>query len=117
MVSTFQLREGESSLSVNWLEFLDPANRLNAIQLVRDAFAKKRFAIRPTGRFAAINVGDAKEAAKAIELGPLKMEHAPSQRDQSHALISGYDESNDLEVATELWALVQSSDIYPAVVS
>ena len=117
MVSAFQLREGESSLSVNWLEFLDSDDRLKAVQLVRDAFGKKEFAIRPTGRFAAINVGDAKEAVKAIELGPLKIEHAPSRRDESHALISGYDASNDLDVATELWALVQSSDVYPAVVS
>ena len=116
IVGAFQLRDGESSLSVNWLEFLDANDRANAVQLVRNTFDRKKFTRRPKGCFAAINVGDGKQAVEAIGLDPLDIDHDPMPGDESHTLISGYDTSNDLDVAAELCALVQSSDVYGAVV-
>lgn len=87
----------------------------DAVEQVREAFSSKNYRVRSNGRFAVLNVGEAKKAIQAAVGHALRIEHLPSDNDRSHAGIFGYT-ANDLVVATELKALVTSQDVHPAVV-
>ena len=114
MSAAFQLRKGESYLSVNWLEHFRAASVSAAVERVREAFRAKGYGLRPNGRFAVLNVGAAKMAVHAAMRRSLLIEHLPEPDDDSHAGIVGYS-AEDLAVAVELAALVGSGDVHPAV--
>ncbi len=54
----FQLRSGEESLSVNWLECFPGISKSQQIEQVRQ---RSRLQLRPNGRFAELSVGQTKE--------------------------------------------------------
>ena len=106
----------EAYLSVNWIEFFQVANMDAAIQCVRDAFAEKKYSVKPNGRFVVINVAAAKAAALEVDGAQLSFTHKPFDDDESHSAIAGFPD-DDLDVATELQLLVSQEDIYFAVVA
>ena len=114
MALAFVPKEDEDYSSVNWVEFLNAPDVATAVQQIRQIFSKKGYALRRNGRFAVMNVGDAKTAVREGVSHSLRIEHLPLQNDQSHA---GIFRSNvdDFAVAAELAALVAPQDVYPAV--
>ncbi len=107
-IAAFELRERESSLSVNWLEYFGPDRDL-AIQEIRQVI---QISLRPNGRFAVLGVAAAKEAIIAAGNSP-DVFSDPQPGDPSHASIGGYT-SDDFDVAVELKALITHHDVYPA---
>ena len=113
-VAAFLPRDDEGHLSVNWLEYLDCPDLGTAVESVRSTFQAKGYGLRPTGRFAVLEVGAVKTAA-AEGLGRrLRIHHLPLEDDRSHAGILGYT-IEDLAVAVELRALVRREHVHPAV--
>ena len=93
----FVLREDETGLSVNWLEYFGANDELRQVDEVRNLF---RLKLAKNGRFARLNVSDTKQqvSAGAAEAGialKLAMYEAPLAAtkqfaaDPSHAEISG----------------------------
>jgi len=116
----FKNRLNESYLSVNWLEYFGRTDIESAIEDVRGAFAGKRYRLSSNGRFAVLNVYEAKNAAAAA-VEPLRLQidirHSPTTDDPSHAGIFGYgeDELLDLRLAVELRRLVSVEHVFLAV--
>lgn len=108
-VAAFELRERDSSLSVNWLEYFGTA-REPAIQEIRQVI---QITLRPNGRFAVLGVAAAKEAVIAGGGSSPDVFSSPHSNDPSHASISGYT-IDDFDVAVELKALVSHQDVHPA---
>ncbi len=87
----FQLRSGEESLSVNWLEYFPGISKPQQVQQVRQ---RSRLRLRPNGRFAELNVGQTKEHVHG-ELTDLRFVHDPIEAedgfeaDPSHSEIAG----------------------------
>ena len=100
-VAAFELRERDSSLSVNWIEYFgeDRESSLQEIRLVI------QINLRPNDRFAVLGVAAAKEAVIAGGGNSPDVFSSPHRDDPSHASISGYT-IEDLAVAVELKALV-----------
>lgn len=116
-VAAFQLRESDDHLSVNWLEFFGLDDHNAAMAQLRAAFDTKGYTLRPNGRFAVLNVGDAKTAINAADLHvTLDIKHWPIDEppDPSHSGIFGY-EAAELAVAVELKALVTQDKVHPGV--
>ena len=107
----FLPRRTEDYRSVNWLEFFGALSRTDAVERVRESLRGKAFTIKPSGRLAVLNVGEAKSAARGAGR-PVRVEHAPEQNDPSHAGIMGY-AAGDVPVAEALQSLVHSEDLYP----
>lgn len=81
--SAFCLRDREEYLSVNWLEFLQLANREEQIQEVRKVLQKKMKQIGATSILAVLNVGITKEAVS--HRTKIRFLHDPSKIDFSHS--------------------------------
>ena len=87
----FQLRSGEESLSVNWLECFPGISKSQQVEQVRQ---RSRLQLRPNGRFAELNVGQTKEHGHG-ELTDLRFVHDPLpaegefEPDPSHSEIAG----------------------------
>lgn len=109
----FTPRPGEDYLSVNWLEHFGAADIASAIESMRTAVAQN-LSLRPNGRFVVLNVGAAKRAASRDAGFGLRIEHAPTESDASHAAIFGID-AHPVMITTELIALISAGDIYPAL--
>ena len=109
-VSAFELRERDSSLSVNWLEYFG-LDRDVSLQQIRQAI---QINLRPNGRFAVLGVTAVKQAVNAGGGSSPEVYSSPSPGDPSHALIGGYT-IDDFQVAVELKALVRQQDVYLAV--
>ncbi|MCA8470395.1 hypothetical protein [Burkholderia cepacia] len=110
--ASFMLRDGESYLSVNWLELVDPDNRENALALLKPVLAKK-MTITGSWRLATLNVGQCK-ATVADATGDeiiIRVAHEPIETetisDPSHSGIHGY--SNEETVVEKLAAAVTST--------
>ena len=114
MASAFKPRIDEEYLSVNWLEYFKTREPAVGVQHVRDAFRQKNYRLRPTGRFAVIDVGGAKQAVREGVGKELRIDQRPLDDDPSHAGIHGY-AADDLAVAVELKVLVGREDVYAAV--
>ena len=110
----FQLRRGEGSLSVNWLEYFATGDLSTAIDLIRAAFHDRGFSLRPNGRFAVLNVAEVNAVGQENST-PLLVQHDPRSDDGSHASILGVSE-DDLLIAVALAQLVRRENVYPAVV-
>lgn len=87
----FQLRPGEASLSVNWLEYFSDISNPEQVDEVR---RRSRLQLRPSGRFAELNVGRTREHVQD-ELTDLRFVHDPLEAeaafeaDPSHSEITG----------------------------
>ena len=113
MAAAFRLRRDEEYLSANWLECLGAPDLPAAVELIREAFRRKNYALRANGRFAVVNVGAAKTAVYEGVGSSLRIDHLPSGNDQSHAGIFGYT-ADDLAVAAELAVLVTTENVHRA---
>ena len=113
LASAFIPRRGEEYLSVNWLEYFGESDLTAAVERVREVFRVKSYRVRQNGRFAVLNVGAAKAAAREGVDRALSIDRLPVGNDQSHAAVRGYG-SDDLAVAVELAALVTRQDVHPA---
>ena len=109
----FQLRRGESSLSVNWLEYLSPGDLLDALRLVRTAFQDIGYSLGRNGRFAILNVGEVKALGRENSIS-LLIRHDPEPDNVSHAGIFGFPD-DDFLIATAISQLVSQRDMHPAV--
>ncbi len=112
--AAFEIKPGEEYLSVNWLEFFAAPDLAAAVELVRKAFRRKRYGVRPNGRFAVVNVGAALAAIAKTAGRPGRIEHLPLGDDESHAGLLGYT-ADDLAVAVELRALIQPEHVHRAI--
>ena len=85
---------------------------------IRAAFAAKNYTLKPSGRFAVVNVGESKAAINAASLNvTIDFKHWPIVDpfpDPSHSGIFGYG-ADDLKIAVELKLLVLQSSVYPTV--
>jgi hypothetical protein len=94
--AAFEIAPDNADLSVNWLEFLHATDRDAALAAVRKCFAEKPYKIKPSGRFAIMNVAASVHALRAVaEAIPPRLEHQPLQKpadphnDPSHAEYKG----------------------------
>lgn len=114
MAAAFELRAGEDHLSVNWLEYWGAHVPEGALERVRNAFEAKGYRLGRHGRFAVLNVGDARTAVSEAVGGPARIQHLPVDDDESHSGIFGY-VTDDLAVAVAIKALVIRENVFPAV--
>ena len=108
-VAAFELRERDSSLSVNWIEYFG-RDRQFSLQEIRQVI---QITLRPSGRFAVLGVAVAKEAVIAGGGSSPEVFSSPHDDDPSHVSVSGYT-IDDFDVAVELKALVSQQDVHPA---
>ena len=114
MPAAFELRpKKEDYLSVNWLEFLDASDLEAAVAQVRTVFGKKGYRVKPSGRFAVLEVGSVKAAISAHVSGTVTVEHRPLSDDESHGGVFGYS-ADDFAVAVEIAASVHPECVHPA---
>jgi len=101
--AAFTLRQNEEYLSVNWLEYLDSADRSSQIRNLQWVYASK-LRVGANARIAVLNVGSLR--AKVEQESPgrhtLRVEHEPEEDDPSHSGIYGLPQ--DDEIAAELLA-------------
>jgi hypothetical protein len=90
----------EAGVSLNWVEWFGKDTPEEAVEPLREVFRKKGRTIAPTSQFALLNMGDAKE--KAFKYAAVSIAHDPQPDDESHALISGYQEALNEQVAEQL---------------
>ena len=108
-VADFELRERDSSLSVNWIEYFG-RDRHFSLQEIRQVI---QVTLRPNGRFAVLGVAAEKEAVIAGGGSSPEVFSSPHKDDPSHVSVSGYT-IDDFDVAMELKALVSQQDVHPA---
>ncbi len=97
--AAFELREIDEYLSVNWLEHFGLPSMNNNMVLVREEFAKHH-SVTVNGRFAVLNVGNAKRVVME-ELGKMLCAKDLQEDDYpSHASIEGYtaDDNDDVPI-------------------
>ena len=116
--NAFALREdrGETYLSVDWLEILDP-DIPDAIARLRPIVAG-RIRVKRDGRLAVLNVGEARQAAHRRGNPALRVIHCPEEgRGESYAKIENYGASRAqrLRVAAALRDLVHRCCMHDAV--
>ncbi len=99
--TAFMLREGEESLSVNWLEFLNCSSRENEIAEIRNIYSAK-LNVGARAKIAVINVGEVHEkvSTKSPDRRNLSVLHDPVTDDPSHSGI--YNLKQDDELIAEL---------------
>ena len=113
----FQLRSGEGSLSVNWLECFPDISKPQQIAEVR---GRSRLQLRPNGRFAELAVGQTKEYMRD-QLADLRFVHDPLEAedgfeaDPSHSGITGLPpaDSPDAELVGDMIAECVT-EVHPA---
>ena len=110
LAAAFRMRPTERYLSVNWLEYWESPSMSEALDLVKRDFALR---ISGAGRFAVLNVSDAKETIEWATHRPASVTHQPTVRMRSHAGVFGYS-SDDLAVAAELAASVSRDRVFQA---
>lgn len=110
--TAFMVRPDESSLSVNWLEFLKCSNREKEIAELRKIYFAK-FTVGPRAKIAILNIGEVCEKVLIESLDNRKLEvlHDPLENDPSHSGI--YNLRNDDELIAEL-ILETIRETYPA---
>nr|WP_143023870.1 hypothetical protein [Pseudomonas benzenivorans] len=105
----FMLRQGETYLSVNWLEYFVQRNHEDRLLEIRQVLATKR-AVRDSARLALLNIG---RAIQHVGANPsLSVTHEPigppsPWSDPSHSGINNIQESNSQVVAERLCQVVQ----------
>jgi len=109
----FELRKKETYLSVNWLEYYGKSDFVKSIDLVRQAFLKKRYRPSTSGKFVFLKISKVKSVIVSLSSRSFKIEHIPTRNDLSHAGIYGYTDSDKL-IALKISELVRPEDVYPA---
>jgi hypothetical protein len=93
----------EDGLSVNWVEYFGKPTAQVAVAPLVDILEKKGRTVGKLSKFALLNVGSAKAAAKQYVDIAVVNDAEPS--DASHALVKGYEAHND-QVAEELAKII-----------
>ena len=104
----FLLRDRESFLSTNWLEFFNQSDRKLQISGVRNALYRKNFRVNPNGTFAVLNVG---LTVRQISGPDLYFMPLGDTNDPSHTGVFGY-EAGDTDAAAAIAKLV--TELHPA---
>ena len=112
-VSAFFLREGHNELSANWLEYFS-ADRASAI---RDVVRTHPLQLRPSGRFAVLNVGIAVETITGAGGEAASITHTPDwDNNPSHASFQWANmATNNRRMAAELHTRLGSEDVLEVV--
>ena len=112
----FVPRPREHYLSANWLEyFREEPDTASRVQRVRCALSAK-ITIKPSGRLAVLNVGEAKQAVLDSESKILRVEYRPEPGDPSYTSIGldgGFTESDE-RLAMALRSIVQQRHMHEA---
>ncbi|MDY6932982.1 MAG: hypothetical protein SVZ03_02010 [Spirochaetota bacterium] len=95
--TAFMLREGEESLSVNWLEFLNCSSRENEITKIRTIYSET-FAVGARAKIAILNVGEVRKKVlkESQDSRNLEVFHNPIINDPSHSGIYNLKQDNEL---------------------
>ncbi|MYA88474.1 MAG: hypothetical protein F4X97_08500 [Boseongicola sp. SB0662_bin_57] len=120
--SAFVLRESESGLSVNWLEFFEDNDCPDPVAAIRDL---ARISLASTGHFAKLSVGQTKEhvPVAAADVGiPLELavvqaplpREADFEADPSHAEILGLPD-RDEDAAMVVGDLIAECILLPLI--
>ena len=117
----FRLREDETGLSVNWLDYFAGLSKAEQVNEVRRLSG---LSLSRNGRFAELNVGDVKRAAGAEfpELPRLRFVHDPPaangaiEADPSHSLVIGLPRPADFLMAAAVGDLIarRTQELHPA---
>ena len=96
--AAFILRPQDDGLSVNWLEFLNKDNRNDELNEIRKVYKEKRFIIKPSAKFAVLNVGEVRKyvTEESLDNRDLKVFHKRSEKDHSHSEICNINLDDDL---------------------
>lgn len=114
--AAFELRTNEDALSVNWLEYLGLGDRCAEIKKIRKVFLEKKMDLRPTGKFAVLDVGATKEHVRqeSDDNRVLSIKHEPIEpEDISHAGIYNVPKG-DPSIGDMIAELIEEEAIYPA---
>ena len=104
----------DAPLSVVWVEYFGRVDEAVTFDELRDAVGA-HLALRKNGRFAIMNVGQAKRATQLPRAVALAVTHAPQVDYPSHAEITGLIFGTPRR-SRALQRLVSESDMYMAVV-
>jgi HEAT repeat protein len=96
--------ELEEGLSTNWVEYFQKANPEEAIPPLCDILAKKKRKVGATSKFALLNVGQAKTAAKKYASVSIILDALDD--DPSHSVVTDYPEALNDQVAEELQKVI-----------
>lgn len=100
--TAFRRRPSEDAPSVNWVEFLEKASTVEAVDEIRTAFKRKGFGLGATAKFALLNVGQTVNyvVENSDDSRLLKFQHDPVEtpgiEDPSHAIVEGILPGEDL---------------------
>ncbi len=111
----FEMNPKHDHLSVNWLEIFESSDKVACIAEIRQALLAKQYKLRRNGRFAVLNVGQAKQKVRTGAGKEVRILHWPKDNDTSHSGLFDYT-SEDFQVALDLKSLVTARDVYPAFV-
>ncbi len=109
--TAFMLREGEESLSVNWLEFLNCQSRESEIEEIQKVYCAK-LDVRPRAKIAVLNVGDVrnKVLTESQDRRNLEVLHNPEEPvDPSHSGIYNLKQNDEIEIAELILETVRES--------
>ena len=112
--AAFLPRSGEEYLSVNWLEYFGEPTLVTAVERIRAVFSEKGYRVSRNGRFAVLNIGDAKTAVEEATGRAVNFDYLPLDDDPSHAGIRGYT-ADDLAIAVELAALLIPQNVHSVI--
>ena len=117
----FRLREDETGLSVNWLDYFAGLSKAEQVNEVRRLIS---LTLSRNGRFAELNVGVVKQAVRAElpELPRLRFVHDPpaangaTEADPSHSLVVGLPRPADSRMAAAVGDLIarRAQGLHPA---
>ena len=115
MPTAFHLRIDDSYLSVNWMEFFGKGNFLEAIREIQNIFARKKFGVGASAKFAVLNVGTAKRSVteQTRNRNRIFAAHEPVDDDPSHAGIFGINQDN-YQIIADILAECVEKPTYPA---
>ena len=111
--TAFMMRQVDTSLSVNWLEYFKCSSRESEIAELRKAYSAKNLIVKAAGKIAVLNAGEVREKVLTESPDSRKLEvlHNPEEKDPSHSGI--YNLRNDDELIAEL-ILETIVETYPA---
>lgn len=83
--SAFVLRQGQKSISVNWLEYLNKSTRLEEIRAICQAYAQKGRDVGANSRFAILHTGSTVHSVQQKAKESIRFLHDPEPLDSSHS--------------------------------
>ena len=109
--AAFMIRNDESFLSTNWIEYFEMPDLKKGMKKVRDEF-QKHHNMTKKGRFVVLNVGDTKKTIKIGHGTELRIEDLQEESYPSHTGIWFLQEDN-LVISTILSEMVRPHNIHP----